>query len=107
MSYTGKDGLKLLKYLEINISERDCYLFEQEWSKLGMPATYSDKPKINGNIVEATNYLYTTFLPAISNLSHEEFLGEYRLRTQIYENKLKTSGIQEKLKHGTPLDMIL
>lgn len=98
MNYAGKDGLKLLKHLGINISERDGYLFEQEWPK--------DKQD-NENLVNVTSYLYAAFLPAISNLTHEKFLEEYKSRTKDYETKLKVSGIQEKLKQGTPLDMIL
>lgn len=107
MNYTGKDGLKLLKYLDLKISERERKYFEEEWSRLNTPLDYSNKQRINGNLIDTIGYLYAIFLPAVSSLTNEKFCDLYRKRTEAYNQRIEKKGVEEKLKQGLPLDFII
>lgn len=96
--YTAEDGLKILTYLGIkNITEGEIKTFEEKWSEF-----YQKK-----DIIDATWKLYAEALPFICGDGENGSFAVAQLRDSDFGDRLKTTGLDDRLKEGIDLDTIL
>ena len=98
-NYSAEDGLKVLLYLGMGISDEETTAFREKWAGF-----YQMR---NGNLISATWTLYSQ-LPFICGLEEERAaLRMSRGRDQEFGERLEKTPLAEQLKSGAPLDKII
>lgn len=96
--YTYEDGLNVLNYLGItNLTKKEKQIFRDKWSNF-----------YNGNnLITAIWRLYAEALPFICGDGDKGSFIAAQLKDSDFGKRLKTTGLDEKLKQNIDLDKIL
>ena len=98
MEYLAEDGLNLLHYLGITaITDKEKDVFRREWARI-----YSSR---NG-LITSTWELYSETLPFICGDGDRQSFVLSQLRDRDFGERIKSTGIDEKLKAGENINEI-
>ena len=97
--YTAQDGLNVLGYLGItNITNREREVFREKWD-----GVYKGRR----NLIGAIWTLYSEVLPFICGDGDRGSFVVAQLRDSDFDRRLQTTGLDEELIRGIPLEEIL
>ncbi|GEM_PF-4794140 len=100
-NYTPQDGLKILNYFQINLSEQEISLFKARWKSFNCEQS--------NDIIQSVQLLYCRTLPA---LCANKMQSDWDITTSIisyqrersFEKKLKETKLKEKLDNNISLE---
>ncbi len=99
MEYTAEDGFKVLKYIGImDVTDAEKETFRNKWGEYF---------RLNGKDLIGTIWeLYTDILPYVHKGASSPEIN-VAFRDLDFNEKLKRTGLETKLKQGIPLEAIL
>ena len=96
--YLSEDGLKILDYLGLKISEQERAVFGKKWDEV-----YGGQ---NKDLIRTIRALYSEALPSICGDGDRTSFLVAHGRDSDFETRLRITGLDQELK-DTPLEDIL
>lgn len=105
--YTAEDGLNLLNYLGITtITERERWVFRERWEQI-----YNSNKKTssgnNRNFISTVHEIYSEVLPFTLIDRDRNSYVSHIFRDGDFGRRLDSTGVEDELEQGIPLEEIL